>query len=260
MQITKQTEHIYRMTLPYKDIFTTVYLVKTPVGAVLFDAASFDSDAAEYIMPMLQELAVSPEELKYIFISHNHRDHAGGLAALLAALPHACVVSRSEELRQKYPDYTFLKPDDGDKLADVLQIVTIPGHTPDSMALLDSRSNTMISGDCLQLYGIYGSGTWACNIGLPREHFAAIEKLRKMPIQTVLTAHDYHPYGHCYQGAELVGKALDACIEPLQKIADMIQANPQMTDEEIAALYNAPAELPTLGVRPVAAMRQFLSE
>lgn len=255
IQITKQTEHIYRMTLPYKDIFTTVYVVKTPAGTVLFDAASFDADATEYILPMLAELGVSPNELKYIFISHNHRDHAGALGALLNEFSGVCLVSRSEALREKHADYAFVYPEDGDKLLEVLQVVTIPGHTPDSMALLDTRTHTLISGDCLQLYGIFGSGEWACNIGLPTEHFAAIEKLRTMPIQMILTAHDYHPYGYCYQGEDMVRKSLDACLEPLFQIKQMIQANPQMSDEDIVALYNTPAKLPTLGVRPVAAMR-----
>ena len=59
-------------------------------------------------------------------------------------------------------------------------------------------------------------------------------------------------------GAETVQKALDACIEPLLQIKDMIQKNPQITDQEIAALYNAAAKLPRLGLRPVAAMRAVL--
>jgi hypothetical protein len=39
--ITQISEHIHRLTLPYKDIFTTVYTVRTPEGVLLFDAASF---------------------------------------------------------------------------------------------------------------------------------------------------------------------------------------------------------------------------
>lgn len=43
---------------------------------VLFDAASFDEDVDNYIIPMLDELYIFEKYIKYIFISHNHRDHA----------------------------------------------------------------------------------------------------------------------------------------------------------------------------------------
>ena len=62
-------ENIHRITLPYKDIFTTVYTVKTEKGVLLFDAASFDTDLDEYIQPMLDALQITAEDLKYIFIS-----------------------------------------------------------------------------------------------------------------------------------------------------------------------------------------------
>ena len=42
--VTQINENIYRLTIPYKDIFTTVYAVKTESGALLFDCASYDED------------------------------------------------------------------------------------------------------------------------------------------------------------------------------------------------------------------------
>ena len=66
LQITKINENIHRVTLPYKDIFTTVCTIRTPAGVVLFDAGSFDTDAGDYIVPFLEEVGVRKEELKYI--------------------------------------------------------------------------------------------------------------------------------------------------------------------------------------------------
>ena len=74
-----------------KDIFTTVYTVKTDKGVLLFDAASFDTDLDAYIQPMLDELKITAEDLKYIFISHNHGDHSGGLRP---------IIERANELAQ----------------------------------------------------------------------------------------------------------------------------------------------------------------
>lgn len=258
MDIMQVNEHIYRITTPYKDIFTTVCLVKTPQGAMLFDAASYDADVDNYIVPMLEQLGVTAEELKYVFISHNHTDHAGGLSMLMQRYPNTCLVTRNDVLKEQYANYNVLVPQDGDTIMDVLQVVTIPGHTAMSMAILDTRTRLMISGDCLQLYGIFGSGNWACNIGFPAEHFKAIDKLRAMHIQKLLTAHDYHPYGYFYESEEAILAALDACVEPLMNIKKMIEENPSLSDEEIRMLYNAPGTLPKLGVRAVTAVRREL--
>ena len=73
--LVKTNDNIYELTIPYKDIFTTVYIVRTARGALLFDTATYDSDVEEAIIPALCELGVGKGELKYIFISHNHGDH-----------------------------------------------------------------------------------------------------------------------------------------------------------------------------------------
>lgn len=225
---------------------------------MLFDAASYDEDVDDYIVPMLEQLGISAEELKYVFISHNHTDHAGGLKMLMKRYPNTCLVTRNEVLQGEYEKYQVLMPEDGDRIMDVLQVVTIPGHTAKAMAILDTRTQTMISGDCLQLYGIFGSGNWACNIGFPTEHFKALDKLRTMHIQKLLTAHDYHPYGYWYEGEAAILAALDACVEPLMNIKKMIEENPELSDEEIRVLYNAPNTLPKLGIRAVTAVRREL--
>ena len=259
MEITKINENIYRTAIPYKDIFTTVYVVKTPGGAVLFDATSFDEDVESHILPLLREIGVE-EELKYIFISHNHRDHVGGLPVLLPKYPDVCVVSRSKLLPEKHAGALFLKPEDGDALLDVLRVVTIPGHTPDSMALLDTRTNTLITGDSLQLYGIYGSGPWGANISLPVEHMQAVEKVRKLPVDEILTAHDYHPCGYHYVGKEQITSALDACIAPIMKVKELLTANPATDDDGICKFYNDAEYLPNLNARLVSAVRAAMAE
>ena len=252
--IEKINENIYRLTIPYKDIFTTVYVVKTDEGALLFDCASFDEDIEEHIIPMLNELGI--EEVKSVFISHNHKDHAGGLNEFMKHFPGTAIISRCPRLKEQFQPFTVISPNDGDKIMGVLKAVTIPGHTQDSCAIYDTRTNTLISGDCLQLYGIYGSGMWASNITFPDEHIKAVNKLREMDISEILTAHDYHPYGYHYAGKENISQALDACVEPLMDIQKLILDNPSMDDEEICALYNS-GTLPTLAVKVVTAVRNM---
>lgn len=254
--LKKINDHIYELCVPYKDIFTTVYFVKTESGVLLFDTASYDCDAEDAIIPALRELGVGKNDLKFIFISHNHTDHAGGLSRLLEAYPKVCVVSKSEALREKFAGYTFLMPNEGEKLLDTLSVVSIMGHTKDSAALYDSRTKTLISGDCLQLYGIFGSGCWGANISFSTEYAEAIKKLRNMDIDAVLTAHDYHPCGRMYFGKAEVATALDACLEPFELIKNLIEKNPDASDEIICEKYNSQNDLPRLGAHVVRKYRE----
>lgn len=254
----KINDGIYRLIIPFKDIYTTVYSVHTDKGVLLFDTATYDEDVEKYIIPFLEELNVTSDMLKYIFISHKHSDHAGGLRKLMNKYPNACIVSRSPELKDEFIGYSFVEPDDNHKLMDVLKVVTIPGHTLDSCGIFDIRTKTLISGDALQFYGIFGSGVWGANIFYFDEHLLAINKLRLMDINTILTAHDYHPCGYIYRGKEEISHALDMCVEPLFKVKHMIIQNPDMDDGKICDMYNSIDKLPTLGKAVVSAIRKSL--
>ena len=114
MEIMKMNENIHRITLPYKDIFTTVYTVKTDKGVLLFDAASYDTDLEQYIQPMLDELKITAEDLKYIFISHNHTDHAFGIDRLMAEYPDKRVILCAHwfDMAQESEDFRRLLAED----------------------------------------------------------------------------------------------------------------------------------------------------
>ena len=71
--VTLISSRIRRITIPYKDIYTSVFILDTKDGTILFDTASGDYDVDTYILPELRN-----RNLRYIFISHNHRDHAWG--------------------------------------------------------------------------------------------------------------------------------------------------------------------------------------
>ena len=253
----KITETIYRLTTAYKDIFTTVYLLIAENGAILFDAASFDADIDEVIAPALAALGVTPQ---YVFISHNHRDHAGGLARFVAHYPQVTIVSRSPALQEKYAAHSFLFPEEGTVLLDTYRVIPIVGHTQDSAALLDTRTNTLITGDCLQLGGILGSEDWASNINFPTEHVRSLARLCEMEVDAVYTAHDYYPLGYFAVGREAVAQYLDACLQPLLRVKSLIAAHPGESDAEIRTRYNAAEGIPTIREAVVKAVRKSVSE
>ena len=240
-------ENILRIKIPFEDIYTTAFLVRTEQGVLLFDTATFPQDMDDYVFPELERLG---EELKCVFISHNHRDHAGGLARVLEKYPGVPVASRSVALAEKFK--SVFEPCDGDVLLGCLRVVEIPGHTMDSMGLLDTRTGTLLTGDSLQLYGIFGSGNWGANIRFPREHAAALERIRGLDVKVIVASHDYHPCGHIARGEAEIDRYLSQCIAPLDDIRVLILAHPELDAAGIARLYNTSGTLPTLGAHGVA--------
>lgn len=256
----KIAENLYRITTPYKDIFTTVYLLIAKNGAILFDAASFDEDVDEVVAPALEQMGIKAASLKYVFVSHNHRDHAGGLARFVAHYPQTAIVSRSPVLQEKYAGHPFLFPEEGEMLLDTYRVIPIVGHTADSAALLDTRTNTLITGDCLQLYGICGSEDWAANINFPAEHVQALSKLSEMEINAIYTAHDYYPLGYFAAGRAAVADYLAACLAPLRQMKETILSDPAATDADVRALYNAQKGIPTVREAVIKAVRKAVQE
>ena len=57
LDITAITPEIHRVVVPFLDIFTTVFVVRTPAGALLFDTATYPEDADNYPSPRLMSWA-----------------------------------------------------------------------------------------------------------------------------------------------------------------------------------------------------------
>ncbi len=259
MEITKINENIYRTVIPYKNIFTTVYLIKSDRGVILFDAATTEYDVENYIEPALAELGVGKGDLKYVFISHAHGDHIGGLRPLLERFPEVTAVSFLPKIAEDYSDFKVQTAKDGDTLLDCFRLVAIPGHSSDSAALFDMRTKSLVTGDCLQAYGIFGSDYWGANISLPSEHLAALQRLRTLDIENIYTAHDFQPYGYRACGKEEVSRFIDACEIPLMKVRKLIEENPTLNDEEIRAIYNNanPTVFPPVGLWVITKAREL---
>lgn len=254
IDIQSVNDHISYFKVPYKDIFVAIYILRTAKGVVLFDTAACDGDVDDQIVPALEQLGVVPT---HIFISHDHADHSGGLARVAKLFPQATILSRKPELQEKFVN--VCSPEDGQIILDTLQVVTIPGHTTDACALLDLRTNTLVTGDCLQSYGIYGSGNWYGAITLTADHYSAVRKLRTLPIETIASAHDYHPVGLISYGADAVAARLDSCIGALDRVRGIMEANPQLDDTQVAQLCND-GRLPKVAPRVIAALRKAAAE
>ena len=246
-ELTLAAPHIHRLVVPFLDIYTTIFLIDTPEGLVVFDTATYPEDMDNYLVPALKELGV--ETPAWVVISHNHRDHAGGLARFAELYPATGIAAGSEDCGQRVEGKPVRVLTDGETLLGPLQAVSIPGHTRDAVGILDTRTGTLLSGDGLQLYGIMGSGAWGANIGLIPEHIAAIQKLGAMDIQTILTCHNYEPRDWRADGKEAVADYLLQCRLALQDIRSYALSRKNLDPEHIAETYNASSGLPTVAPR-----------
>jgi glyoxylase-like metal-dependent hydrolase (beta-lactamase superfamily II) len=145
------------------------YLVEDEDGLTLIDAALPFSAKG-----ILQTAVHLGKPLSRIVLTHAHGDHVGALDALKSALPGVpvCISARDARLlagdvslepgepntpiRGGVPKNLKTRADvllqDGDRIGP-LQAVAAPGHTPGSMAFLDTRSGALIAGDAMQTRG-----------------------------------------------------------------------------------------------------------
>jgi len=254
-ELTAVTPNIHRLVIPFLDIYTTVFIVTTDKGAVLIDTATYPEDIDSYIIPALQELNIPADKLLYAVITHNHRDHAGGLERFAQLFPNTVIAAGSIGCGERVPGRTVEVLTDGQTLLGPLQAVALPGHTFDFIGILDTRTKTLISGDGLQQYGIYGSGNWGANISLIPEHLALGKRLKQMEIETILASHNYHPGDWRADGKEAVHHYIDECANALFALKEYTVRYPELDDNALAAQYNAQSGLPTVGAHVFKALR-----
>jgi len=155
---------------------------------LLLDAGCASS-IARFVVPSLAQLGLDLEDLDLLVVTHSDLDHQGGVHALkaanpgllvscgaadvpLVADPEALVMGRYDAFRADhgigYDDETlrWMREESG-KSEPVeirltggesirlgpgwqLSVLHVPGHSPGHLALFDSRSGALFSGDCVQ--------------------------------------------------------------------------------------------------------------
>jgi glyoxylase-like metal-dependent hydrolase (beta-lactamase superfamily II) len=167
--IKKQT--VYQLTFLPRFFPVNAYLVEEEEGLTVIDAAMPYS-----VKGILKAAAQIGKPITRIVLTHAHGDHIGALDALKAALPEVPVFISARDARILAGDRSLdenedqnpirggvpkagsvkTKPNvllhDGDRVGSLLAIAA-PGHTPGSMAFLDTRNRALIAGDAFQTRG-----------------------------------------------------------------------------------------------------------
>lgn len=167
---------VYQMAFLPRIFPVNCYFIEEKDGLTLIDAG----------MPfcykgIMHTAAQIGKPIRRIVLTHAHEDHVGALDGLKQQLPHVTVyISRRDApllsgdttllpgepnvlIRGSVPKKVKTKADvllqEGDRIESLLA-VDATGHTPGSMAFLDTRNGILIAGDAFQTRGgIAVSGT-----------------------------------------------------------------------------------------------------
>ena len=136
---------------------TNSYIVGEGEVAVIDPGPDIESHRAALLR------ALKDEKVTHIFLTHTHRDHSDGMAALVAATgAKTCGYGPTDSVRgtasqspsgRDFVDHSFF-PDnclrDGDRIDGAswaLEAVHTPGHAPDHLCFAHRESSSLFTGD-----------------------------------------------------------------------------------------------------------------
>nr|WP_106781205.1 MBL fold metallo-hydrolase [Lysinibacillus timonensis] len=168
MKITK-FDNLYQLTIMPHIFPVNCYLLEEQKELTLIDTGL--SVSYKGIVGLVKKLN---KPLTNIILTHAHGDHVGSLDKLKQSFPNAIVSISKRDARLLRGDFSLdeheakmpikgdfaknlkTRPDqlldEGDKIGS-LEVITTPGHTPGSIALLETNNQMLIVGDALQTRG-----------------------------------------------------------------------------------------------------------
>ena len=193
------------------------FLIETSGELTLVDTL-FENDASG-VLEAIRKLGRSPRDLKRIVLTHAHRSHLGGLAALkretgATVLAHeweADVVAgdrpaQSVGLKPTAPLRTYPfqvgiflnRPkhrgcpvdesvEDGDAVGP-LQVLHLPGHSPGHLGFHWPERGLLLSGDAIATWPRFEAGWRAFTLN-PEQHAESIRRLAELDATIVGVGH-----------------------------------------------------------------------
>ena len=173
-EFIEEAAGIYRLKVPFDDLYTSVFLVTAGGKNILVDCATTKEDVVEYIVPALKSAGIEIGDIDTLVVTHEHEDHAGGLPYILALAPQITVVTDVRHLAKGVSTYP------------------LPGHERNFVGVLDERTRTLISGDGLQGAGV---GKYRCYLADKAAYLNTLEGIgQDERIESILFSHAHEPW------------------------------------------------------------------
>jgi hydroxyacylglutathione hydrolase len=132
-----------------KGTLSTAYLIEGSKEAILIDACTGQEGLKELVTGL-----VGKKPLK-LALTHGHGDHSGGIKYFPEVYLHKAdtgLLPKSVKIIRHYIDEGYIF-DLGDQK---IEVISIPGHTPGSVAFFNKAERYMMTGD-----GIGSTSVWA---------------------------------------------------------------------------------------------------
>ncbi len=157
------------------------WLLHEPVAGV---TAIVDPAQAEPAIAALEKAGLS---LDFIFLTHHHDDHIGGVPELVARYGAKVVGNGADSARLPKLDISVHEGSLVDFGAAKLRVIEVPGHTLGHIAYYIADGGILLPGDTL-----FSLGCGRLFEGTPAQMFASLAKFADLPDATlVCCAHEY---------------------------------------------------------------------
>lgn len=221
--------------------FVGMLLLENEGHCVLIDSGPAEC-VDEFLLPYLERNGIALESLELVVNTHCHSDHAGGNARLKELCNAKFVAHRNgaEEMAREgfLPDILV---EDGALLQageTRLTVVHLPGHSTDSIGVLELSSGMMFTGDSMQ-----GRGTEYTGIALfsdPAAYLQSVDRLETLfgigRLRRLICGHAFAPYDGMV-GELDVTDFLEACRDPVYAyewaVSDYLMTHPDADAGEL---------------------------
>lgn len=117
------------------DETVSAWILQTTEGLIMLDAMFANS--VDVALDKVQQMGLDPEDIRYLFVSHSHGDHAGGAPRVKEVSGARVGMARADwELITAMPPDLIV--DDGDEITlgdTTVRFYVTPGHTPGVLSM-----------------------------------------------------------------------------------------------------------------------------
>ena len=179
--------------------FVSSYLLTTSDGLILIDALFANEGYRDYLLDNVRKVGFDPNDIRYVLVTHGHRDHFGGAAEIQAATGAQVGTTAADwamiEAQQgdaaPRRDLVF---EDGDTLTlgdTTLRFYITPGHTP---GVLSMEFQVFDDGRAYKAFAFGGAGLGrgAAGVEVINTFIESIERVREIEgVEVNVTNHPF---------------------------------------------------------------------